>query len=93
MTTQRGSSLFTIAMDLVFVLAAIVVGRVVVEFFGAFAAQQWGRDVLTATRQLVLDFGVKAVPTPYAGRFDIDGALTVVILLAIEWAFSLARRS
>jgi hypothetical protein len=86
-------SLLTVVMDLLVVVAIILVLRVVVEFFGALTAAAWGKSTLAATRVLVVPWKVKPVSTPYGGAFDIDASLTVLLLLAAEWALGIARRA
>lgn len=93
MASRSVRSLLTVIMDLLVIVAVIVVVRVVVEFFGALAAEQIGKGVLAATRFLVVPFGVSPVRTPYGGAFDVNAALTVLLLLAVEWGLGVARRA
>jgi hypothetical protein len=86
-------SALTIVMDLLVVVAVIVVLRVVIEFFGTLSAEAWGKSVLGATRILVVPFHIKRIATPYGGSFDFDASLTVLLLLAVEWALGNARRA
>lgn len=82
-----------VIMDIVFALAVVLVLRLVVEFFGALSAQAWARTLLRITAPAVIRFGVKGVTTPYGGAFDVGVALTVLVLLGVEWALGVARRS
>lgn len=86
-------TLLTVIMDLLFVVALILVARIVIEFFGALAAQAWGKSVVSATSVLVIPFGVEDIATPYGGAFNVSASLTVLVLLAIEWALGVARRA
>lgn len=93
MASRTVRSLLTVVMDLLFVVAIVMVLRIVVLFFGGLAAQTWGRSLVSATRVLVVPFGIKPIVTPYGGVFDVNGALTVLVLLGIEWALGMARRA
>ncbi len=83
--------LLTIVMNVLFVVAIAVTGRLVVEFFGAIAATTFGDALIRVTDLLVPPFGLPVVRTPYGGVFDVDAAVTVVLLLLFEWALSVAR--
>lgn len=93
MAARPVRTLLTIVMDLLFVVAVILVVRIVVEFFGVLTAQAWAKAVVNATNILVAPFGIEPIPTPYGGVFDVNAALTVLLLLAIEWALGVARRA
>jgi hypothetical protein len=86
-------TLLLIVMDLLVVLAVVLVLRIVVEFFGVLAAASWGKAVVTLTRPITIPAGVRPITTPYGGVFDVNAALTVVVLLGIEWAVGVARRA
>lgn len=81
----------TVFMNVLFVLALVVTVRVVVEFFGALAMTTAGQAVVDATEMLVLPLGVRGARTPYGGVFDVDAAITIVVLLLFEWALSVVR--
>lgn len=78
-------------MNVLVVLAIVVTARVVVEFFGQLAAQQWGKAIIAITNPLVIPFGVDPIKTPYGGVLDIDASITIGVLLVIEWFLSTIR--
>jgi hypothetical protein len=90
-----GSSLvrstLTVVMNVLFVLALAVTTRIVVEFFGALAMTTLGDAVVTATEFFVLPLELGGPRTPYGGYFDLDAALTVVVLMLLEWMLSIVR--
>jgi hypothetical protein len=93
MAARPARTLIVVIMDVIFVLAVVDVVRLVVEFFGGLAGQEWAKSFLRATRPLVLPLGIKGIATPYGGVFDITLAVTILLLLAVEWGLGVARRS
>jgi hypothetical protein len=83
--------LITIIMDLFVVVAIVLTARLCVVFFGQLAAQGWGKSIVALTGPLVIPFGVSAIKTPYGGRFEVATALTVVVVLVVEWVLSGVR--
>lgn len=86
-------TLLLVVMDILVAVAVVLVFRVVIEFFGALAVASWGKAVVSLTRPLVIPFGIHPITTPYGGVFDVNASITVVVLLAVEWAVGVARRS
>lgn len=84
--------LFTVVMDVFVVAAVLVLGRLVVQFFGMLSSQAWGETVLRLTRVIVIPFGIESVKTPYGGVFDFDAVVTIVALLVVEWVLSIVRK-
>ena len=78
----------TIIMDLFVVAAIALTARLCVVFFGQLAAQGWGQAVIALTRPLVIPFGVAAIKTPYGGGFEVNTALTIAVILLVEWVLS-----
>lgn len=78
----------TIVMDLFVVVAIALTARLCVVFFGQLAAQGWGQIVIALTNPLVIPFGVAAIKTPYGGSFEVNTALTIVVVLLAEWVLS-----
>jgi hypothetical protein len=78
-------------MNILIVVAIALTVRLVVVFFGQLAAQGWGETVVALTNPVVIPFGVDAIKTPYGGVFEVNAALTIVALLAIEWILSGVR--
>lgn len=91
MSSKPLRTVFTIIMDILVVVAIALTVRLVVMFFGQLAAQTWGEAVVALTNPLILPFGVDAIKTPYGGAFDVNAALTIVVLLAAEWLLSVVR--
>jgi len=89
--TSLARTYLTVAMNALFILAALLTARVAVEFFGALAGTTLGAAIVAATDYFVLPLGLVAPRTPYGGVFDTDAAVTVVVLLVAEWLLSLVR--
>lgn len=89
--TTLARTYLTIAMNVLFFLAVALTTRVAVEFFGTLAMASLGTAIVAATEYLVLPLGLTAPRTPYGGVFDTDAAVTVVVLLLVEWLLSLVR--
>jgi hypothetical protein len=84
-------SLLTVVMNVFVVVAILLTIRLVVMFFGQIASLEWAKTVVSITNLLVIPFGIEAIKTPYGGVFDANAALTVLLVLVIEWVLSLAR--
>jgi len=84
-------TLFTIVMDVLVVVAIAVTARIVVLFFGTLAAKGWAEAIVAITNPVIIPFGIESIKTPYGGVFDVDAALTVVVVLVLEWLLSLFR--
>jgi len=79
-------------MDVLVVIAVCLTIGVVVRFFGALADSSVGESYLRFVSLITLPLGLSPIDTPYGGQFDVSGAVTVGIVLVIEWALSIARR-
>lgn len=84
-------SILTILMDILVVVAIAETLRLVIRFFGQLSAQGWGEVVIAFTDPVTLPLGLEAIKTPYGGVFDVNAAVTVVLLLVFEWVLSVAR--
>lgn len=84
-------TLVAFAMNVLFVVAIVLTGRIVVEFFGALAMTAAGQAIVELTEWFVLPLGITAARTPYGGVFDADAAVTVVVVLLAEWVLSIVR--
>jgi len=87
-SSKPARTIITIIMDILVVLAIALTVRLVVVFFGQLSAQGWAQSVIALTTPLVIPFGVDAIKTPYGGYFDVNAALTIVVLLGVEWVLS-----
>ena len=81
----------TVIMDVLIAVAIALTLRLVVEFFGGIAAQGWAQAVVALTNPITLPFGLQDINTPYGGIFDVDAAMTVVMVLLAEWILSVVR--
>jgi len=88
-TTVRPA--FTIVMNLLVAGAAALTVRLIVVFFGQLAAQGWSEAVVALTNPITLPVGLDGIKTPYGGVFDVEAAVTIVVLLAGEWVLSVFR--
>ncbi|MDZ4169046.1 MAG: hypothetical protein U1E26_05270 [Coriobacteriia bacterium] len=91
MSSKPLRTILTIVMDLLIVVAIALTARMVISFFGTLAATQWGELILTITDRFVLPLGIEPIKTPYGGVFDITAAITIGVLLLVEWLLSVAR--
>ena len=92
MNSRPVNILITIVMDLLVLVAIALTGRLCVVFFGQLSAQGWGKTIVALTDWLlVIPFGVSPIKTPYGGRFEVVTALTIGVVLLIEWALSSIR--
>lgn len=92
MTARRTTRLaITAIMNVVLALALVLLARVIVEFFGAIATAGPARTFVMIVEPLVLPFELTSPRTPYGGVFDTDAALTVVLLVLMEWGLSAVR--
>lgn len=91
MASNPGRTFITVIMDILVVLAIAETVRLVVSFFGQLARQGWAETVIALTNPLTIPFGFEAIKTPYGGVFDVNGALTIVALLVVEWVLSVIR--
>jgi hypothetical protein len=78
-------SLLVWALMVVLVVLSL---RQLIVFFGQFASQEWGRALKMLANPLVIPFGQTDVRSPYGGKFDVDNALTIGIVLVGEWGLS-----
>lgn len=92
MATRSAPRVFTIVMDILVVLAVCLTIGVVVRFFGALGNTPVGESYLRFVSMITLPLGFASISTPYGGQFDVSAAVTVGIVLVIEWALSIARR-
>jgi len=83
--------MFTIVMNLLVVLAVAMTIRLVVLFFGQLSAQGWSEAIVALTDPITIPAGLEGIKTPYGGVFDIEAAVTVVLLLVGEWVLSVFR--
>lgn len=92
-TRSPGRIIVTVLMDLLVVIAVALVVHLVILFFGQISAQAWAKSIAGLTGHLALPLGIDPIRTPYAGTFDVNAALTVLVLLAGEWVLGTVRRT
>jgi hypothetical protein len=83
----------TVLMDVLVAVAVAGLAHLVISFFGSMSSTSWGASLLGLTRYVVAPLGIAPIATPYSGVFDGNAAVTVLGLLAVEWALGLARRN
>ena len=91
MSSKPIRMILTIVMDILIVVAIALTARLCVVFFGQLAAQGWGQTIIALTNPLIIPFGVTAIKTPYGGSFEVVAALTIVVVLLVEWVLSSVR--
>jgi hypothetical protein len=84
-------TLLTIVVNVLIVIAIALAFRQFTVFFARFAHQGWAEAYNALVGKLVIPFGVADIKTPYGGVFDIDNALTVLLVLLLEWVLSSVR--
>ncbi|MDF1541713.1 MAG: hypothetical protein P1P71_01170 [Anaerosomatales bacterium] len=89
--SSRSHTILTLFMNVLFFVAVLITGRVVIEFFGALAMTTAGGAIVSVTDIVIIPAGVAGVRTPYGGVFDVDAAITVGVVLVLEWALSVVR--
>jgi hypothetical protein len=79
-------------MNLLLVVAALLLARVIIEFFGHLGTVALATETMRLTGPLVLPVGLGRIVSPYRGVFDLDAAATLGIVLAFEWVVAFVRR-
>jgi uncharacterized protein YggT (Ycf19 family) len=88
---KPAQTIVSIIMNVLILLAIAITARLVVEFFGQLAAQDWGKALVALTNPLVIPFGLDAIKTPYGGVFDVNAGIMVAVFLGAEWILSGVR--
>jgi hypothetical protein len=89
-----GRALRAVLTILVYVLIVVLVLlslREIVVFSRRIASQSWAQAIDMVAGYLVLPFGQPNVNTPYHGVFDVDNALTILVVVLAEWGLSAVR--
>ena len=81
----------TVVMDVLVFLAIALTARLVVLFFGQLASLGWAQAIIAFTKWFTVPFGAPAIKTPYGGIFEVNAAITIALLLAVEWVLSSVR--
>ena len=84
-------TLLTVVVDILIVLAIALACRQFIVFSARIAHMGWAQAFNALTSRFVIPFGVADIKTPYGGVFDVDNALTVLILVVAEWVLSGVR--
>lgn len=84
--------LLTVVMNVLLVVAALLLARIVIGFFGRFDASPLATQFMDLTAPLVRDFGFEAIKTPYGGVFDVNTGALLVATFAAEWFVAVVRR-
>ena len=84
-------SLITILMNVLVIVAVLLTVRVVCRYFGVLAASDWGGIAVRAGGLFVLPAGIEDVRSSYAGVFDVNAAVSIAVLLLVEWVLSIVR--
>jgi len=87
-SSKPARTIVALIMNVLIVVAVLLTARIVVEFFGQLAAQDWAKTIIALTNPLVIPFGVDGITTPYGGFLDVDAALMVLLVLGAEWLLS-----
>ena len=85
--------LLTLVMDALLLVAALLLLRVVVEFFGQVSGQSWAVQIHRLSSLVVLPFPFRTTPSPYHGVFDVNASATLPVALVAEWVVGMVRRT
>jgi hypothetical protein len=85
-------TLLTVVMDVLIAVALIALTGLVIEFFGQLMAQPLGRQFYTLAMRAVIPLGLKPIPTPYGGAFDLNAVASVLLYVIAEWVLGMVRR-
>jgi hypothetical protein len=89
-----GRALRAVLSVVIYVLILVLIAlslRQIVVFSGRIASQSWAQAIDVVAGHLVLPIGQPDVRTPYHGVFDVDNALTIVVVVLAEWGLSVVR--
>ena len=84
--------LVTLVMDLLVVVAIVVLAHLVIVFFRQVAVDPWAHFLSGYSAYVVAPIGLSPVPTPYGGVFDVNAALTVMLVLVAQLVVGSVRR-
>ncbi len=88
MSSKPARTIITFFMNVLIAVAIVLTARLVVEFFGQLAAQQWGKALVVLSSPLLFPFGLEGIKTPYGGVFNVNAGAMIVLVLATEWLLS-----
>jgi hypothetical protein len=88
MRSRAVRTVLTIAVNVLIAVAVLLALRLIALFTAQFAASGWGSAVTQVTHYLVIPFGFAGIKTPYGGVFSVNAAVTIVVILVIEWVLS-----
>lgn len=89
--TRTARTIITVIMDVLVAIAIALTARIVILFFGSLYAMPWAKAVVSFTSLFVLPLHLHPIRTPYGGVFDLNAAVTIVVVLLAEWALSAIR--
>jgi hypothetical protein len=84
-------TVITVVANVLVVVALLLAVRLIALFTAQFTASGWGSVVITATNFLVIPFGFAGIKTPYGGYFSVNTAVTIVVVLIVEWVLTRVR--
>jgi len=87
-SSKPARTIITIFMNVLIAVAIVLTARLVIEFFGQLAAQEWGKALIALSNPLIIPFGIEGIKTPYGGVFDVNAGLLILLVLAAEWLLS-----
>lgn len=84
--------LLTVVMNLLLFVAALLLARIVIDFFGRLGSEPLAAQYMRLTSPLVPSLDLGSITTPYRGVFDYSAGATLLGVLAAEWIAALLRR-
>lgn len=84
--------LLTVVMNVLLLIAALLLARIVIEFFGHLSSAGWAISYMDLTRPLAHSFGLGRIATPYRGVFDFNAGAMLGAVLLVEWVLAFVRR-
>lgn len=89
---KSARTVLTIVMNVLVLIAVCVTIGIVVRFFGSLTNTTLGEAYLRFASLLRIPAGFSGIRTPYGGTFDVNAAVTVGVVLVLEWVLSISRR-
>ena len=84
--------LLTVVMNVLLFVAALLLARIVIGFFGHLSSAPWATQYMDLTQPLVPSFHLGHIATPYRGVFDSNAGAMLGAVLVVEWVLAFVRR-
>lgn len=82
-----------IVIDILVVIGLLLLARLFVVFFKPLAISPIATPLVSFTEPLVLPLKLTRVATPFQGFFEFNTAVTVLIILVVDYLLATVRRN